>query len=549
MTKIKLLPLVILAVSIVLAVATPWGGLVAWACPFCSAVQQTLSEEIKGADAALIVQLAKVPQRDPNAEASAIPIKATFSVVEALKGRELLGGKNEIEILFFGKQPLGTVFFVTGVDPKDVAWSTPTALSPKARDYITQVIKLPETGAKRLAFFQDYFEDADPLLAGDAYDEFAKAPYADVQALKDQMQRDKLLGWINDPVTSTSRRRLYLTMLGVCGTSADVPKLEAMIRNDDRQIRTSLDALIACYLNLRGPEGVPLVVDLFLKNTKAEYVDTYATIMALRFHGQEAQVIPKDALLAALRTMLDRPQLADLVIPDLARWEDWSAIDRLVTLFKEAKADSIWVRVPVINYLRACPLPEAKAKIEELAKIDPESVKRANQFFPFATNKPTPASSRPEDKKKDKSKGADETSPASSPSDKTEPAKAIAPAATSNKLSSLKTSLEATRLDAAALALGSEVLASSLVAETTAEGTPPTLDPAPQVATAAVPQPLSKVAARSQQHASEVEAPRASSWVLITYAGLSALGLSAFMATLFYSTAPSSRHTSPKTGG
>ena len=44
-------------------------------------------------------------------------------------------------------------------------------------------------------------------------------------------------------------------------------------------------------------------------------------------------------------------------------------MDRLVKLFKNADDDSIWVRVPVINYLRACPLPEAKQHIEELAKI------------------------------------------------------------------------------------------------------------------------------------------------------------------------------------
>ena len=35
--------------------------------------------------------------------------------------------------------------------------------------------------------------------------------------------------------------------------------------------------------------------------------------------------------------MLDRPQLADLVIPDLARWEDWSVMDRLVELFKNVR--------------------------------------------------------------------------------------------------------------------------------------------------------------------------------------------------------------------
>jgi hypothetical protein len=171
--------------------------------------------------------------------------------------------------------------------------------------------------------------------------------------------------------------------------------MEQMIRNEDRQVRAALDALIACYLNLTHGDGMPLVEDLFLKNTNAEYTDTYAAIMALRFHGQETKVVPKARLTEAMRHMLDRPQLADLVIPDLARWQDWSVMDRLVKLFKNADDDSIWVRVPVINYLRACPLPEAKTYIEELAKIDPEAVKRASQFFPIGAATPPAGAQRP----------------------------------------------------------------------------------------------------------------------------------------------------------
>jgi hypothetical protein len=48
-----------------------------------------------------------------------------------------------------------------------------------------------------------------------------------------------------------------------------------------------------------------------------------------------------------------------------------------VTLFKEAQADNIFVREPIVNYLRACPLPEAAAAITELEAIDPEAVRRA----------------------------------------------------------------------------------------------------------------------------------------------------------------------------
>ena len=91
--------------------------------------------------------------------------------------------------------------------------------------------------------------------------------------------------------------------------------------------------------------------------------------------------------------MLDRPQLADLVIPDLAKWEDWSQMARLVSLFKDADEKSSWVRVPVINYLRACPLPKSKEHIKELEKVDPAAVKRARTFFPFGVDKKDPKAS------------------------------------------------------------------------------------------------------------------------------------------------------------
>ena len=52
-----------------------------------------------------------------------------------------------------------------------------------------------------------------------------------------------------------------------------------------------LDAMIGCYLNLRGADGLALIEDQFLKNDKSEYVDTYSAIVAPRVSGQETDVI------------------------------------------------------------------------------------------------------------------------------------------------------------------------------------------------------------------------------------------------------------------
>ena len=408
------------------------------ACPFCAAVALTFSEEIGNSQVALVAKLVKAPERatgDAAANASAEVAKSTFEIVKVLKGADALGKATTVETIYFGDNKPGTLFLIMGIDPPNINWGTPIAITERGQQYVEKAIALPKEGPDRLAFFQDFLEDSDEMLARDAYDEFAKTPYAGVIALKDRMKHDKLVEWIKSPQIPVSRRRLYLTMLGVCGGNDDVPMLAEMIQSKDRQTKGALDALIAAYLTLGGPDGMPLVEDLYLKNKDAEYTDTYAAIMALRFHGTEERIIPRDRLLAALRTMLDRAQLADLVIPDLARWEDWSVMDRLVELFKNADEESSWVRVPVINYLRACPLPAAKERIDELAKLDPETVKRANSFFPLAGATAAPAAGdKPAEvaEAKPDDKSASPAPPASEPkSAETKPSEAKPPASAS----------------------------------------------------------------------------------------------------------------------
>ncbi len=269
-------------------------------------------------------------------------------------------------------------------------------VSDRAVEYLRQLDSLPEKGPERLAFFQDYLQDPEQVLSRDAYDEFAKAPYSEVKGLRDKMNHAQLLAWIKHPDTPLNRKRLYLVMLSVCGGPDDLPMLEQMLRTEDRKTRGGLDAMLGCYLMLAGADGMTLVEDLFLKNSKAEYADTYAAIMALRFLGTETEAVPRPRILQGFHCLLVRPELADLIVPDLARWEDWSQVERLVKLFKEADKKSNELRVAIINYLRTCPQPEAKKHGAELAKIDPDAAKRAETFFPFGGgNSAAAAAERP----------------------------------------------------------------------------------------------------------------------------------------------------------
>lgn len=348
-------------------------------CPFCSAVSQTLRQEMKSMDAVVLAEIAGSGQTETDAQ---------FKVLEVLKGEKHIQPNQTIQASYFGTAPKGSKFLVMAVDPPELLWSSPLPVSAKAIDYIKAITALPDNQKAQLEFYLQYLENPESLLSRDAYDEFAQAPYPDVVTLKSKLNRDNLVKWIQDANMPPDHKRLYLVMLGICGKAEDAAMIEKMLRSDDPNQRAGLDAMIACYVTLKGGEGLKLIDELFLANKKSPYADTYSAIMALRFHGTDGNVVEKQRVLKSMHLILGRPELADLVIPDLARWEDWSQIDTLVTLFKTADDKSSWVRVPVINYLRACPLPEAANQLGELEKIDPAAFKRATSFFPV----PQPAS-------------------------------------------------------------------------------------------------------------------------------------------------------------
>ncbi|MEX1224898.1 MAG: hypothetical protein WEA31_10165 [Pirellulales bacterium] len=377
----------LLTVTVALTVATLASP--APACPFCSAVQMTFTEEIDASDMAVLAELVEPPASsgeldalDPEAAADAA--RAKFRVVEVLKGESLVKPNEQIETLYFGDGTVGTRFLIMGIEPPDAQWSTPIEVSSRVEEYIHKMLSLGREDVARLLHAIHFLEDEEEALRRDSYDEFAKTPYDRVKLLRGQIDHDQLVAWIQDPETPASRQRLYFTLLGVNGSESDLPMLEEMITSDDKKRKTGLDSMIACYVQLGGPDMLPLIEQEFIRNEEAEYTDTYAALMALRFHGQETDVVPKKRLVQTFRLMLDRPKLADLVIPDLARWEDWDAIPQMVELFKNADKSTSWVRVPVVNFLRACPLPEAQERLEELAKIDPDAVKRASTFFPLS---------------------------------------------------------------------------------------------------------------------------------------------------------------------
>ena len=200
--------------TLLLTLLICWQGSIVWACPFCSAVSQTFSEEISTMDVVAITKLekagevSKIDTSDPQAE---IP-KSRFVITKVIKGGEFIKVGDTFETIYFGEASKERSFLAMGTDAPNVIWSTPLILTDRAEEYLGQLSKLPKTW-ERLAFFQNYLEDEDEMLARDAYDEFAKAPYKDVISLKPEMKHDQLISFIKNPDVPSNRRRLYFTML------------------------------------------------------------------------------------------------------------------------------------------------------------------------------------------------------------------------------------------------------------------------------------------------------------------------------------------------
>lgn len=397
------------------------------ACPFCTAQALTLSEEIGTSAVSVVATLTKVPANnqqpvDPNE--SLAPCE--FSIDRVIKGADVLGNEKVVKTLYLGQAPKGSKFLITAIpsEQSKIIWAAPIALPERGLDYLGKVLALPKEGPERLIFFQDYLQDKDDLLARDAYDEIAKVAYPTIVQAKDKLRREDFINWIQDPETTASKRRMFFSLLSVCGKPEDVPMIEKMIRSTDRRDRSGLDSMLNCYMALLGEKAMPLIEELFLKDPKVDYTDRYSAIMAIRFQGTDGKAVPRERLIQALRLNLDHPKVADLVVMDLARWQDWESMERLVEMFKKSNDETIFIREPVINYLRICPRPEAKKHLDALAKMDPIAYQRALSMMQLPA---TPA--KPEEKKggaadgtakpdaKPKAepgvKGADETKPTS----------------------------------------------------------------------------------------------------------------------------------------
>jgi hypothetical protein len=369
------------------------------ACPFCGPIDPPLSDQVSRRD---VVALGKwTAAVKPAGELAG---RTTFEALQVVKApREGLKRGQRIDLPRFVAGREGDLFLLTASAADNLAgveWDAPVPVTETAFQYVARAPSREAPAEKRLPYYLKYLEYPDPFIADDAYSEFAQASYAEVAAIKDRFSRSDLRAWLTDPDLVPTRRGLYGLMLGLCGTAEDARFLEEQIVPNVDEFRFGIDGLIGGYLLLTGERGLDVIDRAKLSNEQAPAGELFAAMAALRFFWTYGDGrISQERLRESMRRLLDRRDVVDLAIADLARWKDWSVQDRLAALYSaedfEDEAFHQNVKRAIIRYFLACTrdaasgsdgdVPDhvttARRHLAKLREKDPALVRQAERFF------------------------------------------------------------------------------------------------------------------------------------------------------------------------
>lgn len=367
-------------------------------CPFCDAPSLTLTEQLGASQSAVLVQW--VGGKEPDREKS-FTGTTQYEVIEILhdESGKLAQGEKVLLDRFRAAKP-GELFLLLGNLTDDrIEWSSPLEVTETSFNYIKQAPSREVPNPQRLAYFVKFLEYPDPLVATDAYSEFAGSPYQDVVSIRTLMPREKVREWLAKPEDAPSRMTrigLYGLMLGLSGEEEDAEFMKSLILQESEDFRLGIDGVMGGYLVLTGEAGLKVLDESKLANRTVPFSETFAAMQALRFmwtYG-DGQISP-DRLRQSMRILLDRPNLADLVIVDLARWQDWGVMDKLMDLYDSEEYNIPSIKRAIVRFMLIAekdktPVAEgelgehvkkASANLAHLRELDPKTVKAAERYF------------------------------------------------------------------------------------------------------------------------------------------------------------------------
>lgn len=384
------MPRLLPAAVLVLALSTPLA-----ACPHCPTnLGPTLAEQLAAADVAVFVTWQR---GDKGSVEEGRPGSTTFQILSIHHDKTARHVKKQrVALDRYWNGQKGDTFLLLGLAETGIDWSDPIAITEPAIDYINNAPAADLPASERLRYYVRFLDDPDQAVSADAFGEFAAAPFKDVAAAVEDLPPETVRGWLEDPQVDVTRLGFYGLLLGLTGGPDDAEYLRQRITQPSEEFRLGVDGMISGYLLLAGADGLSVIDEHKLRDPEAEFSETFAAMSSLRCMWSEApECIPPERLRASMRILLERVELADLVIIDLARWQDWSVTDRLMEMYDDPDFDIPEIKRAIVRFYlvasRGKPDPAtgelpphvapATAHLDSIRDRDPDVVKQAERFF------------------------------------------------------------------------------------------------------------------------------------------------------------------------
>jgi hypothetical protein len=295
------------------------------ACPFCAPAGQTLTGEVQQADFILYGTLSNATP-DPTGGFG----KGTtdLNVEMVIKSHETIAGKKTLTIPRFippdGKNTKYLIFFNVFNGQIDPYRGEAVPAESKLPEYLKGALAVRQKDVvTRLKYFFDYLEDPDLVISTDAYSEFGLAEYKEVRPIAEKLPSATLQKWLKDPNTRPTRYGLYGLMLGHCGKKEDAKAIRALLDDPNHSYTSGLDGVLAGYILLDPKAGWDYLNGLVSDQTK-EFPVRYAALKTVRFFWEfRPDVVANKQVLEAVTKLIAHPDLADLPIEDLRKWQCW----------------------------------------------------------------------------------------------------------------------------------------------------------------------------------------------------------------------------------
>lgn len=368
------------------------------ACPLCGPAIPSLAEQISSFETVVLVKFLNGEKPDRTRDFSGT---TQFEIVEIVKDKSVaLEQKMTISLnRYRHAEPGALVLFMGNRIEGAMKWDSLLDMTPVSFKYLSDAPGEEVPTTQRLVYYLKFLEHSDPVIAGDAFSEFAIAPYGEIAPLKHLMQPEKLREWLanpKEPADRFVRLGLYGLMLGLSGTEQDAEFLKSRIVNSTEDYQFGIDGMIAGYLILSGDAGLKTIEKDFFANQDIDLVRVFPAMKALRFiWSYEAGRIQKQELRNSMRTVIKRSELSDLAIIDLARWQDWEAMDEIVSLYGKGDYDVPAIKRAILRFLMTAekssprssegenPSHIAKAQnyLKQIQKRDPQTYQAAKRYF------------------------------------------------------------------------------------------------------------------------------------------------------------------------